>query len=215
MADREELNEDASSAPLQFSLRSLFIVQAAWAFLLGLATISGLLAVLAIHIATWIYAILPLTPRHDAKRRGIVFFSMGIVLPILVWLGSIEVSSAWLSSQTQVRLGWMLAVQMAALAIWFVFGDDLGKFRSVISGVLFCGIFIAGYWGILLLPFTVTRLWFFGVGLLGLAPFYMANVLACAAVEARPYQQIRMDGGAELLWWAGFALAWLMPMLFA
>ncbi|NQU26429.1 MAG: hypothetical protein HQ567_34520 [Candidatus Nealsonbacteria bacterium] len=188
MSELTESPIDQNPPPLQFSLRSILIVQAVVAAFLGALLLAGVFAVLAAFVATLIFAAVRARPQRLASKRMIVDLMGGVVLPCLcLWYDPFVFrgNTGGVVPAALAAVPLAIVLQIVVLAFWLVAGPWLGRFAATVAGVLWCGVIMAGLLGIVLLPMSLLgTLLAAGVGLLGFVPFLTAVVFARNAVRA-------------------------------
>src|SRR6185436_11939312 len=68
------------------------------------------------------------------------------------------------------------ALEITALCLWFIFGGSLRFVSAFIGSLLIWGGIASASIGLILLPFSLFGITFFGIGLLGFTPFVTAVV---------------------------------------
>ena len=114
--------------------------------------------------------------RHYSVAFGLVmpvvcFALEFVLLPALGWLPGL----VFFHRYRLFGYG-VVALELAALAIWLRLGPRLGFLSAGFAGVLLAGSLFAGVLGLVLLPFAIPGVLFLGIGLLGFVPLFTANV---------------------------------------
>ncbi len=138
----------------------------------------------------------------------------GLVMPVVCMIFDPIVfkGSDALSGEGILRdLRWFaysgLAVELIALGIWLQYGEQLGRGRDVVGGILLGGAVVAALIGVTIFPLSLIGL-FLLVGTFGFTPFLTSLVLARNAARAlargnddppRPGRQLRMGLGLLIL----------------
>jgi hypothetical protein len=198
--------EPPASAPLQFGIRDLLILQTVCALCLGLLVMFGIFAVMAIFVGTLAFCALRVRPENVRLKRCVIDLMGGIVLPALCIVYFFDPSES--------SFGYIfIAMQMLALLTWLIFGSMLGRTQAVVAGILSVGATISL---IVAVPFFFLGVFgtaFYGIGLLGFTP-----LLACYAFlgnmdQARRHaHRIQNKWVVRLLFLIGVGLAIGIPL---
>jgi hypothetical protein len=152
---------------------------------------------------------------RDEPTHGQVIFDIivGIVLPILclvfdplVFRGGI--SGRPLAGEFQLFAYALIAIEIAALAVWLGIGSRTGEWRGVLGGIMLSGALFSAGIGICLLPFSLIGLLFI-IGALGFTPFLTAFIYlrnARRALRAGGTQLTRAGLSVTLLFGVTLAL---------
>jgi len=81
-----------------------------------------------------------------------------------------------LFGEQQVLVYTFSALEIIALCLWFIFGGSLRFVSAFIGSLLIWGGIASASIGLILLPFSLFGITFFGIGLLGFTPFVTAVV---------------------------------------
>ena len=208
--------ETPAEPPLQFSLRSLLLLQLAVAIFCGLMVMIGIFAVLVLCIATALAAIIHVRPENRTLQRACIDLLYGIVLPILCFIfdpgflreyGPLGSARGW-----SELLYTALSLQLVAFLAWQVAGRWMHwSCVAILAGVLWVGVGIASIVGLVLLPVSLFGLIAFGIGALGFTPLLTAVVFGRNAARATRRMK-RVDGGVALVL-LGIVLAIVIPLL--
>jgi hypothetical protein len=208
--------EPAAEAPLQFGIRDLLIAQAVCAVCLGLFVTAGILALLAIFVATLVYCAIPAPPGKIKLKRCIVDLLGGIALPAMCLVYDPLVFREGSADRLRALAFVAIVLQMLTLPIWMVGGRRLGRCGALVGGALCVGAAVAGILGVVLVPISFIGLIVFGIGLLGFTPFLTCVVFARNALDAVRYAPAAR-GKEEVLLFAlfatGFVLAATAPIV--
>ena len=150
-----------------------------------------------------------------ATRRQRVFdVIFGLVMPVVCMIFDPIVfkgSGLFLDEGMLSELRWFaytgLAVELIALGIWLQYGEQLGRWRDAVGGIMLGGAVVAALIGVTIFPLSLIGL-FLLVGTLGFTPFLTSLVLARNAARAlargdddspRPGRRFRMGLGLLIL----------------
>ena len=214
MSEPTESPDDPNPPPLQFSLRSILIVQAVVAVFLSALLLADVFAVVAAFVATLIFAGVRVRPERLRAKRMIVDLMGGVVLPgLCLWYDPFVFRND--GRYADIRLLALLAVvmQIVVLTFWLVVGRWLGRSAAVVAGALSYGVVMAGLLGIVLFPLSLIGLLFAGLGSLGWVPFLTAVVFARYAARAARQARRMLPRGTIAWTLLGFLLAAAVPVL--
>jgi hypothetical protein len=153
--------------PVQFGLRTLFILQLICATFLVLFRYWGIVALAIGMAATLIYQWIPAEPEHWRLKRFIVDLLGGVILPLfcLAYDPGIFVEGGALSVTA-----WLAVVfQMGVILTWLLVGPWLRRASSYFAGLLSGGAGIAFLIQLPLLPISLIGL-IVGLGIVGFTP---------------------------------------------
>jgi hypothetical protein len=198
--------EPPASAPLQFGIRDLLILQAVCALCLGLLVMFGIFAVMAMVVGTLAFCAVRVRPANVRLKRCVIDLMGGIVLPALCILYTVGLDGP--------AFGYVaIAGQMLALLIWLIFGSMLGRTQAVFAGVLSVGAMISGIVGMGLFFPALLVLMFYGIGLLGFTPLLTCYAFLGNMDQARQRaHRIQGKWTVRLLFLFGVTLAIAIPI---
>ncbi len=209
MSELTELPDDRNPPPLQFSLRSIMIVQAVVAAFLSALLVAGVFAVVAAFVATLILAGVRVRPERLPGKRMIVDLMGGVVLPCLcLWFDPFVFHNDGMYTVFALLA---VVLQIVVLVFWLVAGRWLGRFAAVIAGALWCGVVMAGLIGIVMLPISLIGLLAAGIGSLGCVPFLTVVVFARNAARAARQGRKTLPRGIGTRIILGILLAVVIP----
>ncbi len=151
-----------------------------------------------------------------ATRRQRVFdVIFGLVMPVvcmifdpIVFKGSGPIWGEGMLGELRWFAYTGLAVELIALGIWLQYGEQLGRCRDVVGGILLGGAVVAALIGVTIFPLSLIGILFILVGTLGFTPFLTSLVLARNAARAlarvdddspRPGRRFRVGLGLLIL----------------
>ena len=207
--------ETPAEPPLQFTLRSLLLLQLVCAVFCGLLVTIGIFAVLVLWIATAVAAIIHVRPENRTLQRACIDLLYGIVLPILCFIfdpGFVREHGFWGSAPGLSEVFYTaVSLQLPAFLAWQVAGRWMHwSCVAILAGVLWVGVGIATSVGLMMLPLSVIGL-IVGIGALGFTPFLTAVVFGRNAIRATRRAK-RVRGGVVLVF-LGIVLAIVIPLL--
>jgi hypothetical protein len=173
--------QEAVEGPIQFSLRSLLILQTICAVFFALLAKTGIFAVLAAFVATVVLMMVRVRPQHLRLKRLGVDLMGGLILPVLC----LVFDPGLICQYKLVILAYpAIGLQMLVLVLWLLLGPVRPWFSALMAGLLMVGVLIAGGIGLAMLPLSLVGLLAMGIGLLGLTPFLTAYVFGRNAGKA-------------------------------
>ncbi len=199
--------------PLQFSLRSLLILQAAFALFLAMLLAARAFALIPLFLGTLTYMAVHVDPNHARWKRLIVGTLGGVVLPCLcVTYDPGILRGSGPGGDWQPFLYVHLLFQMLALSAWLLLDRRLPALGGVFSGVLYTGAITAMLIGLPMLFISLLGL-LFVIGVLGLVPWLTCYVFAVNAAEA--FRRARNAIGATMASYGvlvGITVAIVIPL---
>ncbi len=149
------------------------------------------------------------------RRQRVFDVIFGLVMPVvcmifdpIVFKGSGLFADEGMFSELRWFAYTGLAVELIALGIWLQYGEQLGRGRDVVGGILLGGAAISALIGVTIFPLSLIGILFILVGTLGFTPFLTSLVLARNATRAlargnddppRPGRRFRMGFGLLIL----------------
>jgi hypothetical protein len=213
------LDRKDSEPPLQFSIRELMIAQAVVLLACGLLAMFHIYALLGIFIFSAACFIRTLMRPEHRKLRFITDLLFGVVLPILCFLFDPGLFNEQVQSLVQAAALPAVLIQVSALAIWLFAGRWLGRWNIFLCGILSAGGIMAVVIGFALIPLSLIGITIYGIGLLGLTPFFTCAVFvrnAKLAYKCGCNGEKKVNLALKvLLFLFGFALAVAIPFLVA
>lgn len=135
---------------------------------------------------------------------------LGVIVPVACLLldpvvfRSGRLGVAWLG-EWWIEFYGLILLSTSAMLVWHLFR----RFPSLFCGLLAAGSVVAVVLGIMMLPMTILGLFFAGVGILGLAPFFTAVAFCGCARRAHDQAGASFRPGVALF---GFVLLVLVPV---
>ena len=200
--------------PAQFGIRSLLIVQAAFAVFLALLMATGLFAVWLAFILTIVLQWGHFRIRNVALRHLVFDLMAGVALPVLcIWYDPIVFVGRGTELLAPVRTPFYLLIvlEIVALLGWLAYDTLTNRPSGFFAGILIVGCVAATIVGLVMLPLTLIGLLVL-IGILGLTPFLTAYV--CGRNVRRAWRLTAEDSRRmhRLLFVVGVVLAIGVPM---
>lgn len=219
--------EEPEEAPVQFTLRTLLVLQLVCAIFFGLLLMIGAFALPILLVGAVVFAAVRVRPENVPLKRMVVDLLFGVVVPVsclVIAPGLLEgpYFRPWAGGQRLVCgpfeqfLFAAISVQMVAFLAWRLGGRWMHRgFVALLAGGLWFGVVLAG--GIVLLYGAGAVMLFFGVlgcsaiviGVLDLVPVSVAVVFARNAAAATC--RAKTVRGRVLLVLLGAAIAFAVP----
>ena len=202
--------------PVQFTLRSLLLLQLLCAIFFALLVTIHIFAVLLLFVATLVLAAIRVRPENVALKRACIDLLGGVILPVLCFMFDpiirVNQFSLCLTPDALNFVYTAVFVQIVMFLIWRLAGRWMNQqCAEFFAGVLWAGVAIALLFGVLLTPFSLLGLMVMGVGALGFTPFLTAIVFRRNALRAMGCDENRLRAFALVL--LGAAPAILVPAL--
>jgi hypothetical protein len=197
--------------PVQFGLRTLFVLQAICAMFSVLFRYLGIFVLAIGMAATLIYQWIPAKPEHWRLKRFMVDFLGGILLPVfcMAYDPFVFVEGGPLSI-----LAWLAVVlQMAIFLAWLLSGRRLRRAGSFFAGAMSGGAGIALLIQLPLLPIALLGLFLgAGVGIVGFTPTLTCVVFSRNAQSAWRLGKLADGPKASRHFWLGLLVTLLVPL---
>jgi hypothetical protein len=166
--------------PLQFSLRTMLILQAVCAVFFAMLVTIDIFAVLALLVGTLVFAMIPVRQAWLPGKRLLIDLLGGAVLPVLCFV----YDPGFCSGKLQVTGYLFVGLQILSLLTWRILSPWIEKTGGLFSGILWAGACVAFMIGIAMLPFSCVGLLVYLIGALGFTPFLTGTVFARNAMAA-------------------------------
>jgi hypothetical protein len=201
--------------PLQYSLRSLLILQTICAIYFALAVIFKMFSVPIAVGATLIAMRIPVRPENLPLKHFVIDLLGGFFLPVLC-LYFDPILFAHNKANTPVQLIALTGItfQMLAFLVWLFSKRQLSRLSGIFGGILLAGVLISFACGLLLLPLSVIGLVAFLIGLAGFTPFITCYVFYRHFSQAKNIAfSISSENWAIFMMLLGLFLAFAIPCL--
>ncbi len=218
--------EEPEEAPVQFTLRTLLVLQLVCAIFFGLLLMIGAFALPILFIGAVIFAAIRVRPENVPLKRMVVDLLFGVVVPVTClvidpWLLEGPVVRPWAGGQRLVSgplhqfLFAAIGVQMLLFPVWRLGGRWMHRrLVALLAGALWFGTALAGQVALGAFAVFLVLGLLFGRGaiagyLLALLPLFTAVVFARNAIAAT--RRARTVKGGILLVLLGAAIAFAIP----
>ncbi|NLE38001.1 MAG: hypothetical protein GX621_08255 [Pirellulaceae bacterium] len=196
--------------PVQFSIRSLLLLQTGLALFLFLFLATGVFSAFVAFVLTTLLQWGRFRIANVALRRLVFDVMAGIVLPLLCfWFDPFFARS---QDPFRVQIYLFVVFQIVALAAWLLYEAVTSRPSAFFAGMLGFGALVAFIIGIVSLPITAMGIIIF-VGVLGLTPFYTSYAFGRNARRAWRLPPTGCRQLRGLLFVLGFAMAFVAPWL--